>query len=181
MDVEIIQEFGYKSAIIGLSLSFRTTFARAEDKSVGLAKMDHGHNKFLEQIDVWVMVTAPRYWWQEADTYRLTSKQSESTMHTIGKRPLRQEDFESPLPEGMLEIINKEWQRWKDDEITIEKFKNCLPEGFLQTRVWKLNYKNLREIIIQRQNHKLPEWRKFIEAIIKGVQHPELLPEIIGG
>ena len=34
--------------------------------------------------------------------------------------------------------------------------KKRLPEGFLQTRMWCMNYKTLRNVILQRRSHRLP-------------------------
>ena len=60
-----------------------------------------GHDKFLESIQVWFVMDMPRYFWQEFDTYRVGgSKQSESTMYTLGKRKLSTSDF----VEGMGDI-----------------------------------------------------------------------------
>lgn len=178
MKIEIIGEYGYKQAMKGLSLSYKTTVKRAMEIAPSLAKKDHGHNKFLEHIDIWLDITAPRYWWQEADTYRLSTKQSESTMHTLLKRPLTQEDFErSILPETLM-YINDLIYTYKEtkSEKTFLLLKANLPEGFLQRRIWKLSYKNLREIILQRHNHRLPEWREmFCPYILQNVEHPELL------
>ena len=58
------------------------------------------------------------------------------------------------------------------------KIKKKLPEGFLQRRMWKMSYKTLRNIILQRHNHVLPHWPKFIEDVLKQVDHPEFLPSI---
>lgn len=68
MQVKILREAGYEEAILGLSLSKGATIERAKEVAVQLAPKDGGHNKLLESIQAWLDVTAPRYWWQEADT-----------------------------------------------------------------------------------------------------------------
>ena len=88
MKIEILGEAGYDAAIKGLSLSKGCTIERAKEVAVNLAPKDGGHNKILESIYIWIDIVAPRYWWQEADTYRISTKQSGSTMHTIQKRLL---------------------------------------------------------------------------------------------
>jgi hypothetical protein len=56
--------------------------------------------------------------------------------------------------------------------------KKRLPEGFLQTRMWCMNYKTLRNIILQRRTHRLPHWKEFIRQTLEQVENPELLPEL---
>jgi len=108
-----------------------------------------GHNKFLESIMLWLDVIAPRYWWQQFDTYRVgVTKQSQSTMHTITVHYLKQDDFAHPIHAEHLahmnELINqKDWETAKHD----------LPESFLQRRVVCLNYMALQRIIRQRESH----------------------------
>ena len=38
-----------------------------------------------------------------------------------------------------------------------------LPESWLQTRTITMNYEVIRNIVHQRENHKLTEWHKFID------------------
>lgn len=52
----------------------------------------------------------------------------------------------------------------KDPEI-LNDIKDSLPEGYIQTRVDMFSYQTLRRIVVQRHNHKLPEWHEFIEWI----------------
>jgi len=132
-----------------------------------------GHNKFLESIVVWLDIDAPRYFWQQFDTYRIgVTKQSESTMHTMTARALQQEDFEHPIPDAHLQHLNrliaeKQWQTVKWD----------LPESFLQRRIVCLNYMILQRMIRQRKSHRLTEWQTFIDDVLRQVEHPELLNE----
>jgi hypothetical protein len=170
LKVQVIEEEGYLSAAYGLSLSYNSTIERAKEIMPKLALQDGGHNKFTESIIVWIVVDAPRYFWSQGDTYRISSKQSESTMHTILKRPLTQEDFEEPIYETTLEGLNADIENKDFDSV-----KNNLPEGFLQRRVWCLSYKTLRNICHQRQTHKLKQWQYFIKEVKSQVQYPEFL------
>lgn len=172
MKVDLIEEAGYKAAINGLALSYGQSFQKAEIVARKLCFKDGGHNKFLESIMAWFMVTAPRYWWSQADTYRVSTKQSESTMHTAMKRKLTKNDFE---PDGVTLSVLRDLNSLivqKD----LKKFKKRLPESFLQTREWAMSYKTIRNIISQRAGHKLPHWMMFILTVLGQVQHPELLP-----
>lgn len=196
MNVSILSEAGYIPALFGLGLSHgitseldpqdfldrrtmdsdtRKILERLESIALKLASADGGHNKFLESIQVWLDIDAPRFWWSEFDTYRVgVTKQSESTMHTLGKRELTQDDFEYP-DDLMLAQINLRIEKNKDKPKSIEHIKNYLPEGFLQRRIVSTNYKALRGMILQRKAHRLPQWHAFIEAL-KGLEHGELLP-----
>ena len=160
MKVSKMKESGYKEAVKGISLSYNK---KPSTKLVNkLAKMDGGHNKFLESIIVWLDIVAPRYWWQQFDAYRVgVTKQSESTMHTMMNRkcknPLTKEDFEGGFisPSFIMEL---------NDLILLKHFnavKSCLPESFLQRRIVCTNYKALRTIYMQRKNHKLKQWKLF--------------------
>lgn len=190
MKVKIINECGYDEALWGLGLSYGITsnheyltwslslspddWIRLKDRSVKLAKMGNGHSKFLESIQMWIDMTAPRYFWQQFDTYRIgVTKQSESTMHTLTKQPLMQSDFEEPVPDVILNHLNY--------LIAIKEFdalKNLLPEGFLQRRIVNLNYKSLRNIISQRISHRLPLWRAFCAQILSQSRYPQFIQDL---
>lgn len=105
-----------------------------------LIKRGDEHAKVVRGIMVWVEIDAPRYWWQEADTYRVGTDRlsSESTMHIQGQ--------------GMSE-----------EELV--KMKSELTEGTMQKRVQVFSYQTLRRVYYQRKNHRLPEWRAFCEWI----------------
>lgn len=175
IEVAVILEHGYAPALLGISFN---KDQKPENMSVvagKLAGMDFGHNKFLEQIMVWMVVRAPRYWWQEADTFRLSSKSSQSTMHTILKNELTADNFECKDIEGIdLEYLNGLLVQKE-----LVKLKRKLPEGFIQKRLWMMSYKTLRNLIIQRRTHRLPHWKVFISSVLSQVKNPELLPGLI--
>ena len=53
------------------------------------------HRKFLRQIVIWVDITAPLFWWKEADQYKVgTTTNSQSTMHKITSKPITLDCFE---------------------------------------------------------------------------------------
>ena len=199
MEVTINNETGYEDALYGLSLSFKDEGIALEDwwtdekfkRFTSLATVQHkrdgGHNKFLESMQMWIEIKAPRGWWQEFDTYRVgVTKQSASTMHAIQKRPLTLDDFEEGTDIRVIrlfnEILTEETNGFTNKgRLTgksLQKVKWNLPEGFLQTRLVCLNYKVLRNIIVQRHDHKLEQWQFFINEIRRQCKHPELLPEM---
>lgn len=94
-----------------------------------LANAGDDHGKFLRMIHVQCDVTAPLYWWKEADQYKVgTVTDSCSTMHKIHAKEFVMADFsterlrgrydngliaaESPL--GKLRAIVAELNRWRD-------------------------------------------------------------------
>ena len=159
------------------------------EKDIGLAqrliKAGPEHRKFLRQIFVSVDITAPLYWWKEADTYKVaTVANSTSTMHKLSSTPITLEcfeidDFEENLEyfqgntTGMLadliieqlEFLRQKYNETKDVRYWKELIR-WLPEGWLQKRTWTANYETIRAICSkgQRRNHKLTEWNKsFID------------------
>lgn len=163
MQVKIIEEHGFQSAMLGLSLNKKQSVDNMQKVAMKLGSCDGGHNKFLESITVWLDINAPRFFWSEFDTYRVgVTKQSESTIHTLEKEKLTNDNFEYPIPQEHLDFINK----FNEDSIVpLYRTKNILPEGFLQRRIVTTNYKTLRNIINQRQNHKLPQWKEFCQYL----------------
>ena len=109
------------------------------------------------------------------DTYRVgTTKQSESTMHTLAKRRPEKSDFEEGTDDYLIYAFCGVWEQSKGD---VTRLKMNLPEGFLQRRVICTNYKTLRNILWQREGHRLHQWETFCSAILSQVAHPELIKE----
>ncbi len=184
MQVEVLNEAGYIEGLRGMAYSFKDRAEdvdawwdgacdRAEKRAPLLAPKDGGHNKFLESIVVWIDIEACRAFWSEFDTYRVgTTKQSESTMHTLAKRAPTEEDFEQGTHPTVIAAFKQIWSFAKGD---VTMLKMNLPEGFLQRRLVCTNYKVLRNIIAQRTGHRLKFWQQFIDDVIAQVNHPGLL------
>lgn len=147
-----------------------------KDLSIRLANAGPEHAKHLRMIMVWAEVWAPRYWWQEFDTYRAgVEKLSCSTMHKLMARALTTEDFE--MEDGLTEDelqpvidIANNWMKYyllEDDAdkkaVIWRKIIQFLPQSYIQRRTVMVSYAALRNMIRQRENHKLIEWHKFIE------------------
>lgn len=180
MKIKLLKEAGYDEAALGFSLSYNSTLERAKELLPIYAFKAAGETKFLESISIWLDVTAPRFWWQEADTYRVGStKQSESTMHIINKRLLKESDFEYGINPNALSNLNTLITGYNtegnDKQYFFKLIKNNLPEGFLQRRIWCINYKTLQNIYNQRKNHRLPQWKNFCNEILTQIEHPEFL------
>jgi len=175
MDIKIIKECGYEEAMLGLSLSYNIPEENTPIVASKLYDKEGGHNKFLESIQMWLDITAPRYWWQEMDTYRIgVTKQSESTMHTMMRKPLTQSMFAVELPASYIQYL---------EELRVNKdfhtLKALLPEGFLQRRVVSMNYKTLRNIVAQRKSHRLKEWKVFCEYVQENSMYEVFLQHLL--
>lgn len=125
-----------------------------------LIKKGDSHGKVARMIQVWLDITAPRFWWVEFDTYKTgTVATSESTIHTILKRTLVSTDFEGGMDTETLEKLND--IKLKEGLYGIKRY---LPESFLQRRIVNTNYQTLRHIYFDRKNHVLPQWKVFLNA-----------------
>jgi hypothetical protein len=130
-----------------------------------LVKAGTEHRKFLRQIVVNFVIEAPRYVWQEIDTYKVaTVRNSCSTMHKLGHRPLTVEDFiGGDVVPGTLLELNRLGQEYRDggkkDFDLVRKMKKYLPEGFLQRAGFHMSYETAMTMFRQRKGHRLPEWR----------------------
>lgn len=187
IEVNKVEEAGYNSALLGLSFNKKKDPAEMVKVAGKLAFMDHGHNKFIESIVVWLEVKGPRYFWQEADTYRLSTKQSESTMHTLVEELLGVTINDEASVAGYMaanfepgscsvETLKAIQSAAKEQDYV--GIKRLLPEGFLQKRIWCMSYKTLANIIIQRRHHRLGHWQSFITQVLEQVEHPEILPAL---
>ena len=72
-----------------------------------LIKAGSEHRKFMRQIFVSVDITAPLFWYKEFDTYKVgTVANSTSTMHTIHKKPIALDNFETDDYQERLALID---------------------------------------------------------------------------
>lgn len=143
MDVEQTED-SYEVTMKGL-LKFTSNTSIAIDKKdlallQTLIKRGDEHAKVVRGINVWAKITAPVYFWAEAECYRAGHERlaSESTMH-IDCRGLTGQE--------------------------LQEAKAAIPMGKELTKVDMFSYQTLRRIVVQRHNHRLPEWHQFIAWI----------------
>lgn len=168
MRVYDIEEHGFERAMRGLARSYNQDPRLMPEVALKLGPKDLGHNKFLESMAVWMEIDAPRFWWSEFDTYRgdmedqfRITKQSDSTMHTLKRGILTQDNFEYNINWATLDYLN----HLIEINAPIDVIKNELPDGFIQGRSVCTNYKVIRNILLQRWNHKLPQWGIFCQSM----------------
>lgn len=95
------------------------------------------HAKPMRGIIVYARITAPIYWWCEAECTRAGHERlfSESTMHV---------DCKGLTGDALV------------------RAKSAIPMGHELTKVDMFSYQALRNMCKQRANHRLPEWHEFI-------------------
>lgn len=157
-----------------------------------LANSGPDDGKFLRMIHVQLDVTAPLYWWKEADQYKVgTVTDSCSTMHKIHAKEFDVNDFSHEHVEELtgddynmsydfllrtVDILNYYRKKFLDakDKRYWWQLIQLLPSSYNQRRTWDLNYAVLRNIYHARRNHKLDEWRELC-AWIKTLPYSELI------
>ena len=143
------------------------------------------HRKFMRMIPVWVTLSAPLYWWKEADTYKVgTVRNSCSTMHKIQAKEFTHEDFScehmnqrsSLHLKDTIDLLNDYREKYlvavKTEPETGLSAKDVwwqmiqlLPSSYNQKATLFLNYEVLSNMYHQRKNHKLDEWHTFCDWI----------------
>lgn len=163
-----------------------------------LANSGPDDGKFLRMIHVQLDVTAPLYWWKEADQYKVgTVTDSCSTMHKIHAKEFELDDFShehiinsvsmgaqeievriSPMQALLttIECLNSYRELYLEtkDKKYWWQLIQLLPSSYNQRRTWDLNYAVLRNIYHARRNHKLDEWRELC-AWIETLPYSELI------
>ena len=157
-------------------------------KLVEATKTGNGaHSQFLTGIRVNFDLTCSNKMWVEAERYRfLEFVSSQSTMHRICKFDLDNQYNEYVDPR-IIEIMKEKVTEYNNQQEAYnsavfynpeEKAKAAValqqkyleilysnPAGFTLTARMTTNYRCLRNIYIQRKDHRLPEWRRFCKWI----------------
>lgn len=156
---------------------------RAHNLSHAASIDNPGHGQFLTGIRVAFDLTCTNKMWVEAERYRfLEFVSSQSTMHRITKFDVRNQYNEYVDPR-VIAIMEEKIEQYNQlcelaDKVEannvydIERYENLKkqkyleilytnPAGFELTARMTTNYRCLKNIYIQRKNHRLPEWREF--------------------
>lgn len=149
-----------------------------------LSKSGADNRKFMRMMPVYVRMTAPLYWWEEFDTYKVgtvSNSCNNMAMHKIQEKEFTLDDFsiEHLNDDRSAELSNVEWlehlihhlnrDRLRFIETKDKKFWwqmiQLLPSSYNQTRNVMMNYEVLANIYKSRKYHKLDEWREFCKWI----------------
>lgn len=213
LTIENAQVFGFQAAIRGMRnpknswAKSDSTFELSTDErgvqmidlgpadrklAAALANSGPDDGKFLRMIHVQLDVTAPLYWWKEADQYKVgTVTDSCSTMHKIHAKKFTIDDFSHEHLTGetdglwvnadgkdfmcsaydfcaiTCDVLNFYRKKFLEtgDKVYWWQLIQLLPSSFNQRRTWDLNYAVLRNIYHARRNHKLDEWHTLCNWI----------------
>ena len=161
-----------------------------------LAKAGTDHRKFIRMMPVYVRITAPLYWWKEADTYKIgTVANSCSTMHKIQEKEFTTDDFScehldirtKELLEETIKILNdyrKLYIEYNPDDFEIKgcpskkdiwwQMIQLLPSSYNQTTNFIVN-NDLLWYIDYECNTYMEEWNFENWGIKYWSKTPELI------
>ena len=125
-----------------------------------LAAAGTDHRKFMRMINVTCDITAPRYWWTEFDTYKVsTVRNSCSTMHTIAEKEFTLDDF------SWEHLFTRDFQTYgiydNDDQQTVYLQASALE--VLNTVIQALNAYRRAYLVSQKANKAL--WWQMIQLL----------------
>ena len=160
-----------------------------------LADAGQVHGKYLRMINVTMDITAPMYWWQEFDTYKVgLVRNSRSKMHKLHAKEFTLDDFShehlshncyyfvDKIDENGLAHLNNDpikflenliyglnYYRMKYLETKQKSYWwqmiQLLPSSYNQRSTIQTNYAVLKNIYAYRNDHKLDEWINFCDWI----------------
>jgi hypothetical protein len=174
--IENTQVYGYERAIKASGNPMRTVIQTSDidEKDIaravklGTTKQGAGHDNFLKGILVQLDVTAPLYWWKQAQRYHwFDFISSQSTMHCLLKFNIRKQCVEE-TDERVIKVLEElvaEYNALPEfDESKKAKWRTLvatLPCGFCLGATMTTNYQQLKTMYYQRRTHKLEEWKIF--------------------
>ena len=204
MKIEHLKVYDLEESFIASGYPMRTELPsrHADNKDVkrvlNLTKASNGngaHGQCLTGIRVAFDLTCTNKMWVEAERYRfLEFVSSQSTMHRITKFDLDKQYCEYVDPrvieimKDKVEVYNALTEAYNNltntemkEEIQEQMRKVYLeilytnPAGFELTARMTTSYRCLLNIYIQRNDHRLPEWREFCEELLKLPYFSELV------
>ncbi len=177
--IENVTVSGLTRSIVASGNSYRTEIRSENDfnrkdlercERLGTVPSGSGHDTFLNGVTVIMDVTAPLYWWKQAQRYHwLEFVSSQSTMHCVTKFKISDRCVPDTNPEiikivqSMIDEFNATKKDCSKNDKLWHQIIASLPSGFCLSATMVTNYRQLKTICKQRQNHKLKEWQEFIK------------------
>ena len=174
--IENTQVYGYERAIKASGNPMRTVINTSDidEKDIaraiklGTTKQGAGHDNFLKGILVQLDITAPLYWWKQAQRYHwFDFISSQSTMHCLLKFDIRTQcvdEVDDRVIEVLEELVAEYNALPEFDDSKKDKWRvlvATLPCGFCLGATMTTNYQQLKTMYYQRRTHKLEEWKIF--------------------
>lgn len=179
--IENTKVYGIEKAIVASGNSYRTYLrdeeALDEKDNIRATKLGQvapgtGHDTFLNACLVTMDIVAPLYWWKQAQRYHwLEFVSSQSTMHCVLKFDIKNQCTNNVDLRiiDILEMLIADYNKAKEENNTERanelwyKIIASLPCGFCLGATMTTNYRQLKTICIQRNGHRLKEWKTFID------------------
>lgn len=180
--VSNVKIYDLEESLIASGLPMRTTPTAEEltDKDIrrGVKLVEatkngnNAHAQFLTGIRVAFDLTFSVKAWTEAERYRfLEFVSSQSTMHRLARFNL-DASYDEHVDPRVVAIMKEKVAEYnaleEADPAKPQKYLELLytnPCGFRLTARMTTNYRCLRNIYMQRKDHRLPEWREFCKWI----------------
>lgn len=174
--IENTQVYGLDKAYKASGNPMRTLIDNGEvnekDKiraqKLGSCRNGLGHDNFLKGIIVQLDLTAPLYFWKQAQRYHwFDFISSQSTMHCLLKFDVESQcvsDTNKEILAIMKRLIAEYNSLDEKDPNRVNKWRELvasLPCGFCLGASMTTNYQQLKTMYIQRKHHKLKEWHIF--------------------
>lgn len=164
-------------------------------EKVSVSTKDVAKTLSLFNMTVWVDITAPLYWWQQFDAYKICAiANSYSIYDKINERPFELDDFShenlidgfddlsacyvtddqlifSPLQtlQDTIHVLNNNRDSFLKSNCKKyeQQILQLLPMSYNQCRVVKINYSDLHSIYRQIRgfSYKFDEWNTFWEWV----------------
>ncbi len=175
-NIKNTQVYGLDKAFKASGNPMRTIIDNGEvtekdiQRAIGLAKTrgGEGHDNFLKGILVQMDVTAPLFWWKQAQRYHwFDFVSSQSTMHCLLKFDVESQCVEETNRDilAIMKHLIDVYNAMSDDDPTKKnKWRELvasLPCGFCLGATMTTNYQQLKTMYYQRRYHKLMEWHIF--------------------
>lgn len=167
-----INVYGLDDSIIASGYPMVTNVEESElsyDRAYKLANTPTGtgHSNYLKGINVQFDVTAPQYWWLQAERYHwFDIVSSQSKMHRITKMDIKEQcnkyvdDRIITIIKNLINLYNEPQPKKQKDWLFQQIISNC-PMGLMLTARITTNYLQLKTMHLQRKTHKLEEWSEF--------------------
>ena len=169
--------YGLEFAVKASGNPMRTVLNREENTEkdylravkLGATRGGEGHDNYLKGIVVEFDITAPLYWWKQAQRYHFFEYvSSQSTMHCLLKFDISAQCVEETNKDvlKLVEKIKDEYNLIPDSEKELKYKKRrelvaSTPCGFCLGATMVTNYQQLKTMYNQRKEHKLVEWHEF--------------------
>ena len=198
MEIVLLEgPMGLDSSLFGIGLNFFLTSGhknwskvpeeeqkRIRKVACKLATKGGSEGKWMRSTYFSWSIRAPRFWWQEMDTYKIgTVAQSESSMRVLAMgRSFQPSDFEGEVDGWTMSKLNILLDCLRSNPTATDlllQIKGRLPENFLQRRVWSCSLAVMQNVHRQRRAHRLPMWHEVCRAFEEAT--PEWLREAVYG